>query len=219
MFKCEYCGNSFKREGTLATHMCAKKKRMLQKNDKNVVVAFASYNYWYKIAMGSKKDKTYADFVDSQYYAAFVRFGTYVLDVKVVNKEAYIRWLVENKIKLDYWAKDKNYNNFLISYSKTETASRALERFVLLADAWAESKGLSWHDYLTRAPAHVIVNDISMGKISPWIIYSSDTFQRLLDELPEEMLKQIIDTLDPAFWNRKTKLFPDDVKFINDTIG
>ena len=35
-FTCPYCGASFTREKTLAVHMCEKKRRALQENEKHV---------------------------------------------------------------------------------------------------------------------------------------------------------------------------------------
>ena len=219
MYTCEYCKKSFKRENSLAVHMCEPKRRALSRNEKHVVAGYNAYNYWYKLAMGSKKDKTYEQFSSSQYYNAFVKFGRYVLDIRAVNPENYIKWLTLNKTRLEDWCKDSKYNKYLAEHSKTETADRALERFILTADSWASDKGLHWSDYFDKAPAHVIVNHIAMGKVSPWIIYSSDRAQVFLDSIPSEMLQQIANTLDPEFWVRKTKLFPQDVKFINETIG
>ena len=35
-YKCEYCGAGFMKEKTLAAHMCEKKRRWLQKDEKRV---------------------------------------------------------------------------------------------------------------------------------------------------------------------------------------
>ena len=219
MYTCDYCKRSFKRENSLAVHMCEKKRRALSRNEKHVVAGYNAYNYWYKLAMGSKTDKTYDDFAGSQYYSAFVKFGRYIMDIRAINPENYIRWLTTNKIKLDTWCKDSVYNKYLKDHSKTETAERAVERFVILAEDWALKQNRHWSEYFDSAPAHVIVNHIEMGKISPWIIYSSDKAQHFIDECPVELLQKIANTLDPNFWTRKTSLFPKEVKWIRDTIG
>lgn len=217
--KCDYCGKSFKRESTLAVHMCEPKRRALSRTEKHVVAGFNAYNYWYKLAMGSKKDKTYDEFAKSQYYSAFVKFGRYVLDIRAVNPESYIRWLTTNKIKLDTWSRDSVYNRYLVDHAKNETPERAVERFVLLAEEWSKRSGKHWNQYFDVAPAEVIVQHIELGKISPWVIYSSDKAQNFVESCPAELLQKIADTLDPGFWTRKTKLFPDDVKWIKETIG
>jgi len=57
MFKCDYCNRSFKRENSLAVHMCERKRIALNRNEKHVMAGYDAYNYWYKLAMGSKKNK------------------------------------------------------------------------------------------------------------------------------------------------------------------
>jgi hypothetical protein len=37
--------------------------------------------------------------------------------------------------------------------------------------------------------------------------------------MPYELLVQIADTLDPAYWQRKTALFPRDVQMIREFIA
>ena len=114
--------------------------------------------------MGSKKDKTYDEFAKSQYYSAFVKFGRYILDIRAVNPESYIRYLTTNKVKLDWWCKDSTYNKYLAEQSKTETPERAVERFVLLAQDWSQNTGNHWSDYFVVAPHHVIVQHIELGR-------------------------------------------------------
>lgn len=219
MFKCEYCKKSFTRESTLAVHMCEQKRRALAKDDKQVKMGLITYNIWNRIAMGARTDKTYEQFSSSKYYSAFVKFGGYILSIRSIEPDQYIKWLTHNRVPLSDWCKDSIYNKYIADRSKTETADRAVERFILLADKWATETNQHWQDFWDIAPPHQIVHYISMGKISPWVLYSSDKAQNFLDGLPAEMLQEIANTLDPDFWIRKTKLYPQDVKFIRDTIG
>ena len=61
-YKCEYCGASFTREKTLAVHMCEKKRRRLQKNEKRVQTGYYAFTRFYKLSAGTKTEKTYEDF-------------------------------------------------------------------------------------------------------------------------------------------------------------
>lgn len=219
MFKCEYCKKQFKRENSLAVHVCEKKRRALSKRSREVVAGYNAYNMWNKIAMGAKLDKTYEQFSSSNYYTSFVKFGSYVLSIRAIKPEHYIEWLTVNRVRLDSWCKDSTYNKYLIDYSKKESPDRAMERFILLADEWAATHDCQWQDFWTTAAPHVIVHYITMGKISPWILYGSDKAQAFIDTLPNEMLQEIANTLDPEYWHRKMKLHPADIKFIRNTIG
>lgn len=213
-FRCEYCKQEFKRESTLYRHMCRDKKRWLQRDDQSVKLGLKMFNDWYRIAMGSKGTKDYAEFVKSRYYGAFVRFGLYILETRVLAPERYLRWLVEKKKPVDLWCKDSVYNEYLAEQSKRETAERALERFVLHAESWSERTGFHWSEYWRQVKPHVLVNDIKMGKISPWVFLGYSVAKERLEDLPGEMLNDIAETIDLPFWKRKIDVNRPTVEWI-----
>lgn len=218
-FKCEYCGNSYKRESTLSAHMCRDKKRWLQKDEQHVRLGLKFFNDWYRIAMGASGTKDYKTFMKSQYYGAFVRFGLYVLETRVLAPERYLEWLIRMKVPVDRWCKDTVYNSYLADQSKKETAERALERFVIHADAWSERTGHHWSDYWKEVKPYALVNDIKMGKVSPWVFLGYGPAKDKLDELPIELLTDIADTVDLAYWKRKIELNKPIVQWMNDVLG
>ena len=55
-FTCPYCGASFTREKTLAVHMCEKKRRHFQKDEKRVQIGFLTFNRFYKLCQKAKED-------------------------------------------------------------------------------------------------------------------------------------------------------------------
>ena len=57
-------------EKTSAVHMCEKKRRALQKNEKRVQVGFYAFPRFYKLSAGAKKEKTYEEFCNSPYYTS-----------------------------------------------------------------------------------------------------------------------------------------------------
>ncbi len=215
---CEYCGKTFKRESTLFVHSCEPKRRALQKSEKHVVAGYRAFNYWYQRALGHKKTKTYEEFSTSKYYGLFVRWGTYVLEVRATNPEAYLQWLIDNQVRDTRWTKDSTYDKYLADYSKKETVDRALERFVKHSESWANETDNHFSDYFSKAGFHVIYNDIRLGKISPWIIFGSNKAQTVIDNFPVEYIKGIADTIDIPFWRQKIKLYPKDVEFVNSII-
>jgi hypothetical protein len=205
-FKCEYCGKSYKQERTIAAHMCRDKKRYLQKDERHIMLGLSYFNDWYRIAMGHNSKKDYKAFMKSQYYSAFVRFGLYILETRVLAPERYLVWLIEKKKPVDMWCKDSVYNVYLAEHSKRETAERALERFVIHADKWSERTGYHWSEYWNEIQPFALVHDIKMGKISPWVFLGHSVAKQKLDLLPTELLGEIADTIDLGFWQRKLDL-------------
>jgi hypothetical protein len=198
--------------------MCRNKKRYLQKDEQHVRLALKFFNDWYRISMGSKGTKDYAEFVKSQYYGAFVRFGLYVLEARVIAPERYLEWLIKHQKPVDIWCKDSVYNKYLAEQSKKETAERALERYVIHADRWSERTGQHWTAYWQQVQPYTLVNDIKMGKISPWVFLGHQPAKERLFDLPSELLNDIADTVDLSFWTRKIDLNKPTVKWIGEML-
>ena len=92
-YVCNYCGSGYVREKTLAAHMCEKKRRALQKDEKRVRYGFYAFGRFYKLSAGNKKEKTYEEFCASPYYNAFVKFGSFLNNVKPLYPEKYIDYV------------------------------------------------------------------------------------------------------------------------------
>ena len=77
-YKCRYCEKSFAKESTLAVHLCEQKRRWQQEKEVPVQLGLKAYLRFYEVTQGSARLKSYADFVSSPYYNAFVKHGRYV---------------------------------------------------------------------------------------------------------------------------------------------
>ena len=75
LYKCKYCEREFRKESTLAVHLCEQKRRYQEEKEVGVQIGLQSYLKFYTMTQGSAKLKTYADFATSPYYKAFVKFG------------------------------------------------------------------------------------------------------------------------------------------------
>ena len=114
-FTCPYCGTSFTREKTLAVHMCEKKRRALQENEKHVKLGHYAFIRFYQLCQKFEGQKTYQQFCDSPYYNAFVKFGSFVNNVRPLYPEKYIDYVVTSGVKLDHWAREELYEKILHS--------------------------------------------------------------------------------------------------------
>lgn len=218
MYKCEYCNKSFAKESTLFVHMCERKRRFMHQNDRDVQIGFRAFQLFYKIGTASKKAKTYEEFAKSQYYAAFVRFGNYCVDLAIDDVPSYVQWLLANQVKLDKWNSDAIFNQWLRDRLKTESVDRAIERTIMFMQEWSDTNSLTWNQYFDKVPSNLAVFHICSGKISPWVLFASNKAQDFLDKLNPEQLKMVVDYIDVPYWKRTFNKKSDDFTWVQDVL-
>ena len=125
---CKYCGKEFRKESSLAVHLCEPKRRWQQEKEVGVQLGMQAYLRFYEMTQGSAKMKTYADFVVSPYYRAFVKFGRHMVGIRAVNPRTFIDYVIKENKKLDHWCQEKLYLEYLKQYMRKEAVSDALER-------------------------------------------------------------------------------------------
>ena len=214
---CEYCGVGFTREKTLAVHMCQPKRRFLQRGEKRVQLGLIAFNKFYKLSAGSKKDKTYDEFDKSPYYNAFVKFGSFVSNVRPLYPEKYIDHVVTSGVKLDHWCREEMYEKYAINLIKKEGVETALERSVMTMMEWAdEQEQAPWNHYFKYVSLNRAVWHIRDGKISPWLILNCTSGKDMLGKFNDEQLEIIYPMIDPEHWAIRFKRQPNDVQLVKD---
>jgi len=216
---CEYCGNGYTREKTLAVHMCQPKRRALQKNEKRVQLGMYAFNQFYKLSAGSKKDKTYEDFCKSPYYNAFVKFGSFISNVRPLYPERYIDYVVTSGVKLDHWCKEEMYEKYATNLIKKEGVETALERSVMTMMEWSEeNEPAPWNHYFQHVSLNRAVWHIKDGKVSPWLLLNCRSGKEMLSKLNDEQLNMVYNIMDPEHWAMRFKRTPHDVQLVKDVV-
>jgi hypothetical protein len=218
-FSCEFCNRSFQRETTMIKHLCENKRRWQDKDQPGNRIGFQSWLNFYAKNTGTKKKKTYTDFTKSAYYIAFVKFGHYCVDIKCINVTRYADYLLKNKISIDNWCSDKNYTNFLIEYLRTEDAMDAIARSIETTIDLSKDVGIETRDCLRYANRNRLVHHITNGKISPWMLYQSESGIKFLEELDESHQKMIIDYINPEQWAIRFKRYPEVVSQVKELLN
>lgn len=217
-FGCEFCKRVFLRESTVMKHMCETKDRYLNKDKQGNRIGFQAWVQFYKKNTASKKQKTYEEFIKSAYYIAFVKFGNYCVNVSAINISRFVDWLLKNQIKIDSWCSDTTYTKYLIEYLRIEDAFDAIHRSVETTIDWAEKDNIQHKDYLRYGNVNRICLLIATGKISPWMLYCSESGIQFLDKLNEAQVKIVIDYINPELWKIKFNRDENLKQQITDTL-
>jgi hypothetical protein len=215
-YVCEYCKKGYMKESTLAVHMCEKKRRALQKDEKRVRLGFYAFGRFYKLSAGTKKEKTYDDFCTSPYYNAFVKFGSFLNNVKPLYPEKYIDYVVTSGVKLDHWAKDELYEKYALAFILKEDVHTALERSVSTMVEWSDNNDASWNSYFNYVNVNRAVWDIKDGKISPWLMLNCKSGKEMLSKFNDEQLEMVYHVINPQHWAMRFRKLPNDVQLVKD---
>lgn len=213
-FVCEYCNTGYSKESTLVAHMCEQKRRALQKDEKRVRLGFYAFQRFYKLSAGSKNEKTYEEFCKSSYYNAFVKFGSFVSNVKPLYPEKYIDHVVTSGVKLDHWCREEMYEEYAKDLICKEGVETALERSINNMVEWAKTNNSVWNHYFHYVSLNRAVYDIKDGKISPWLILNCTSGKELLGKLNDEQLGIIYHIMNPQHWAMRFKRQANDVELV-----
>lgn len=217
-YTCEFCGKEFRRESTLSLHNCEQKKRIVQKNEPGVQMGYQAYLHFYEVTQGSAKLKTYDDFSDSPYYNAFVKFGRHIRKIKALAPLLFTDWLIRNNKKLDKWCRDDYYEEFLVQYLQNEKADEAVARFIEHCLEWSETSDAEYRHIFWLGSPNKICYYITLGKISPWVVYNCDSGVKFLEELNEEQVQYVFKWIEPTYWQKKFVDYTGDTEWVKSTL-
>jgi len=213
-YKCKYCDKLFRKESTLSVHLCEPKRRWQQETETGVQFGLRAYLRFYETTQGSAKLKSYADFVTSPYYNAFVRYGRHLVAIRAINSDSFTDWLLRQNKKIDYWCKDAFYEEWLLEYLKKEAPQDALERALKEMQDYATGNSIAdFSHYFAYGNTNRICHHITTGRISPWVIYNCNTGVDYLESLNTEQMDIVMPWIDPDHWSRRFKDYVADVEW------
>ena len=198
--------------------MCEQKRRALQKNEKRVQLGLYAFNQFYKLSAGTKKDKTYEDFCKSPYYNAFVKFGSFVNNVRPLYPEKYVDYVVTSGVKLDHWCREEMYEKYALELIKKEGVQTALERSVITMMEWADENNSVWNHYFNYVSLNRAIYHIKDGKVSPWLILNCKSGKQMMSKFNDEQLSIIYNVMDPQHWARRFKRQTSDVQTVQEVV-
>lgn len=196
---CEFCGREFVRESTMKKHICEAKRRWQDRDKRGNQIGYQAWLQFFN-KHSRKKKKEYIDFIGSPYYTAFVKFGNYCMDAQVLNVSRYVDWLLKEKISVDSWNKDSNYTKFIIDHLKNEDPLDAIARSIETTIELAKTDRLVTKDIFRYGNKNRICFEITKGKISPWMIYHSQSGLQFVETLDVTQQKMILEYINPEQW-------------------
>jgi len=215
-YKCVHCGKSFMKEKTLMAHMCEKKRRAMQRDEKRVQAGFMAFNRFWQLTQGAKKLKTYEEFCESSYYNAFVKFGSFINNVNPLYPDRFVDHVIKSGVKLDHWCRDELYDVYLYDMLKIEPVESAVERSLKTMMEWGDEQKAEFAHYFNYVSLSRAVHDIRNGNISCWIILNSVSGKEMISNMSDEQLEMIAPAFDVPYWIKRFRELPSDVALVRE---
>ena len=217
-FKCSFCNREFVRETTLASHSCPKKLYHTDKDEKYMIIALWCYNKF--LARNTYRQADITKFLASRHYMEFIKFARYLLEAQIKNYQEFMDWICDNNIKVDHWRKDSTYDKFIKQHALKESCQRALEKFVLCTQDWAEQQSKPMQDFYIEVNSPTILKLIRDGKLSLWIAVGTNFGRQLLSKMEDSELKHLDNWIgdDLSKWNRLFDKNKDDLNWADNVI-
>lgn len=213
-FHCPYCKKDFLRENSLINHMCEKKRRFFNKDEKYVKLGFLAYQKFYAIQYSGRKLPTYEDFSNSKFYTSFTAFGRYILDVNALRPEGFIEFVIKTGVPLKNWTLPVVYETYVRELTKKMTPEMALEQGILLAQQWSQESAEPWNDFFRKIHPNLAVQWIRTGRINPWFLYAAPSSKDLFDRMSDEQMGLVSEYLDPKVWKARMKVHKSDFDWV-----
>jgi len=215
-YTCVHCNKSFMKDKTLVAHMCERKRRALQQDEKRVQAGFMAFNRFWQLTQNAKQPKTYDNFADSSYYNAFVKFGSFINNVNPLYPTKFVDYVIKSGVKLDHWCRDELYEKYLFDMLKTEPVESAVQRTLQNMMEWGDANNANYAHYFNYVSLNKAVHDILNGKISFWMILNSAPGKTMISNMSDEQLMMIAPVFDVPFWMKKFKQSPADVALVKE---
>jgi len=218
-YDCRYCKKTFVKESSLAVHSCEPRRRRQEKDEAGVRLGFMAYLKFFELTQGSARLKTHDDFCESPYYRAFVKFGRYCVDIRAINPARFIEWVLKNNKKIDHWARDTVYTEYLVEYLRIENVNDALARAIEFGISWSEETGNPAEDCLRYGNTNAMVYAVTTGRISAWIVYNCESGQKFLSELDQSQIAMIWPYIDSDIWMKRFADYVADQEYVKEMLS
>jgi hypothetical protein len=127
-------------------------------------------------------------------------------------------WLLKTQKKIDYWCSDKVYTEYLLYYLQIEAVDDALARAIEYSMTWQENTGHPAHDCLRYGNTNAACHAITSGRISPWVIYNSESGQKFLSSLDPTQVAMIWSYIDSDAWQKRFRDHPADQAYAQEIL-
>ena len=107
------------------------------------------------------------------------------------------------------------FSKRFIGYGHREPS---LQRGIEYSIKWSEKTGHPAQDFLRYGNDNAVAFAISTGRISPWLVFNSESGQAYLADMNADQTKIVWPWIDPDFWQKKFRDYPADQAYCEEIL-
>lgn len=221
-FKCDFCSKTFKRRSWFDRHLCAKKKRFLERHDIMTIKAHRLFNHWQRHSglMRHGKEKSLEEFCLSPMFGIFKKLADFTVVQKLTAPMKYVEWLVEQGLTERDWLNPSNLDRFAEFTARTEDPETQALKTVEFIREWSVDHEIDQRQFFSSITPGQAMTMIRYNQISPWVIFgSNDVMDQLIKRFPDETLFRLDEHVNIGYWLDKIERDPEGVQKVCQILG
>lgn len=215
LWECQYCKTSFHSEFRFMKHVCQEKRRAEMMRQPIGQSAYSFYKDWMKMRKFGQPSAE--AFMQSRFYQSFVNFANLVVDANISRPDKFIEIMVDGEVQPPLWCSPEAYNLYTAWYDSLHTPLEQVEESIAYLIDVCEKEGVELKDAFEHLGAQRILSFIRQRRLSPWFLFCSSKFSKMVKTLDPAHLKSFDMVINAKYWGEKfqsSKAIIDQIKAI-----
>jgi hypothetical protein len=217
---CNYCNQRFQGETRFMKHHCEPKRRAETLVSPLGQGAYAFYRDWMKMRKFGQPGAP--AFLESKFYRSFINFTQLVIDANISRPDKYMELMVEGEIQPALWCSSGAYNLYTAWFDSLhdplEQVSESINHLIDIC----EKEDVKLENIFEHLGVQRILSLIRQRRLSPWFLFCSASFGKVLKTLDRAHLKSFDAVVNSNYWGGKfqtERAAVEQIKMIVKEIG
>lgn len=198
---CHHCDRRFTNETLYMRHSCEPKRRHEELQSPLGQSAFSLYRDWMRLKKYSQP--SLAAFLESKFYRSFINFAQLLVDANISRPDKYMELMVDGDIQPALWCSGPAYNLYTAWYDGLhDPLEQVYDSISHLMDL-AEREEVEFVKIFDHLGVQRILSLIRQRRLSPWFLFCSTEFGKVLKQLDKTHLKSFDAVVNSAYWGGK----------------
>jgi hypothetical protein len=217
---CVFCNRQFNDELILLNHKCEKKRRWHDRESAESRLAFLIWLRFYELNSFTiqTEKKTFKEFMNTKYYTSFIKFAKHIINLNVIDTNSFIDYIIKSNLPLNKWTNNQVYETYISSLLKNEQPENALARNIEFMQNWSNITNNNWFDFFRKVNTNQAIIWIQTGRISPWVLFNSESSDLLLNRCNSEQVEIIDKYINYKIWKIKFAREKETTEWIRSTL-